>query len=97
MNTLTYTQIIKHAALPALMSYIALFYIVHLEACKADIRGIPRDNMPPLINRIISVLLSISGVILLANIVYFGLGWIIGAIKKEDVLLLLRRKKAVVE
>ena len=71
-----YTQIIKHAALPALMSYIALFYIVHLEACKTDIRGIPRDNMPPLINRIISVLLSISGVILLANIVYFGLGWI---------------------
>ena len=71
-----YTQIIKHAALPALMSYIALFYIVHLEACKADIRGIARDFMPPLKNRVISFLLSVSGVILLANVVYFGLGWI---------------------
>ncbi len=73
-----YTQIIKHAALPAIMSYIALFYIVHLEACKADIRGIPRENMPPLMNRIISFLMSISGVIILANVVYFGLGWIKG-------------------
>lgn len=71
-----YTQIIKHAALPALMSYIALFYIVHLEACKADIRGIARENMPPLLNRVIGFLMSISGVIILANVVYFGLGWI---------------------
>jgi TRAP-type uncharacterized transport system fused permease subunit len=34
-----YTQVIKHAILPALISYIALFYIVHLEALKADIRA----------------------------------------------------------
>lgn len=71
-----YTQIIKHAALPALMSYIALFYIVHLEACKADIRGIPRDNMPPLLSRLISFVMTAAGVILLANVVYYGLGWI---------------------
>ncbi len=71
-----YTQIIKHAALPALMSYIALFYIVHLEACKADIRGIARDNMPPLLSRLISFVMTVAGVILLANVVYFGLGWI---------------------
>ena len=71
-----YTQIIKHAALPALMSYIALFYIVHLEACKSDIRGIARDHMPPLLNRLISFVMTVAGVILLANVVYFGLGWI---------------------
>jgi len=71
-----YTQIIKHAALPALMSYIALFYIVHLEACKADIRGIARDHMPPLLNRLISFVMTACGVILLANVVYYGLGWI---------------------
>ena len=29
-----YTEIIKHAFLPAVISYIALFYIVHLEALK---------------------------------------------------------------
>jgi len=71
-----YTQIIKHAALPAIMSYIALFYIVHLEACKSDIRGIPRDFMPPLMNRMLSFLMTVSGFVILANVVYFGLGWI---------------------
>ena len=71
-----YTQIIKHAALPAIMSYIALFYIVHLEACKSGIEGIPRDYVAPLKNRLISMLLSFSGVIILANLVYYGLGWI---------------------
>jgi TRAP transporter 4TM/12TM fusion protein len=73
-----YTQIIKHAALPAVMSYIALFYIVHLEACKANLSGIPRENMPPLVRRIISFLMSVSGFLILANVVYFGLGWIKG-------------------
>ena len=71
-----YTQIIKHAALPALMSYIALFYIVHLEACKADLKGIPRDSVPPWKQRLINLILTVSGVILLANAVYYGLGWI---------------------
>ena len=69
---------IKHAALPAIISYIALFYIVHLEACKADIHGIPRDDVSPLMNRLINLLLTVSGVVLLANAVYFGLGWIKG-------------------
>ena len=71
-----YTQIIKHAALPAIMSYIALFYIVHLEACKAGIQGIPRDTIAPLKNRLTNILMTVSGVIILANVVYYGLGWI---------------------
>ena len=35
-----YSEIVKNAFLPAIISYIALFYIVHLEACKAGIAGI---------------------------------------------------------
>jgi TRAP-type uncharacterized transport system fused permease subunit len=34
-----YTEVIKHAFLPALHLYIALFYIVHLEALKAGCRA----------------------------------------------------------
>ncbi len=71
-----YTQVLKHAILPALISYIALFYIVHLEAMKADIRGIPRDDPGPLRNRMVSWLMTISGVIVLAGVVYYGFGWI---------------------
>jgi putative peptidoglycan lipid II flippase len=33
----------------------------------------------------------------LGGIVYFGLGWVIGAINKDDVMVLLRRKKKVSE
>lgn len=32
---ISYVEVIKAAILPALISYIALIYIVHLEACKA--------------------------------------------------------------
>ncbi|MCF8175579.1 MAG: TRAP transporter permease, partial [Burkholderiaceae bacterium] len=71
-----YTQVLKHAILPALISYIALFYIVHLEAMKADIRGIPRDDPGPLRNRMVSWLMTVSGVIVLAGVVYYGFGWI---------------------
>ncbi|MCF8198014.1 MAG: TRAP transporter permease [Sulfuritalea sp.] len=71
-----YTQVLKHAILPALISYIALFYIVHLEAMKADIRGIPRRNPAPFKDRVISTMMTVSGVILLAGVVYYGLGWI---------------------
>ncbi len=37
----SYAEICKNAALPAAISYIALFYIVHLEALKAGIKGLP--------------------------------------------------------
>jgi TRAP transporter 4TM/12TM fusion protein len=37
-----YTDIVKHAALPAIISYVALFYMVHLEALKYDLQPIPR-------------------------------------------------------
>lgn len=43
-----------------------------------------------------SKLLKIAGLgamIGIGSIVYFGLGWLIGAIKKDDVLILLKRKK----
>jgi TRAP transporter 4TM/12TM fusion protein len=39
-----YSQVIMHAALPAVISYIALYYIVHLEALKLGLRPIPRSG-----------------------------------------------------
>ena len=38
--------------------------------------------------------IGLGGMIGAGGIVYFGVGWIIGAINKEDVLILLRRKTA---
>ncbi len=39
-----FVEIIKHAFLPAIISYIALIYIVHLEAMKAGMEGLPREH-----------------------------------------------------
>lgn len=73
---ISYAEVVKHAILPALISYIALFYIVHLEAVKSDIRGIAREHPASWHRRLISVLMSVSGVIILAAVVYYGFGWI---------------------
>ncbi|MFQ3186813.1 MAG: TRAP transporter 4TM/12TM fusion protein [Marinomonas primoryensis] len=39
-----YIDVVKHAFLPATISYIALLYIVHLEALKANMKGLPRST-----------------------------------------------------
>jgi putative peptidoglycan lipid II flippase len=41
------------------------------------------------LNRIV----GLGALVGVGGIVYFGLGWVIGAINKDDVMLLLRRKK----
>ncbi len=74
---ISYFQVITHAFLPALISYIALVYIVHLEALKADLKGLPRNHAPkPWHIRLIGFL---SGFLLVAGTaiaVYYGLGWL---------------------
>jgi len=41
-----YAKLIVYAAVPAVLSYIALFYVVHLEALKLDIKSLPRVELP---------------------------------------------------
>ncbi|UTS80602.1 TRAP transporter permease [Phaeobacter piscinae] len=50
---ISYVEVITHAFLPAAISYIALVYIVHLEAVKR--------NMPTLGNRVVSMGRTIGG------------------------------------
>jgi TRAP transporter 4TM/12TM fusion protein len=39
-----YFDVVKHAFLPAIISYIALVYIVHLEAMKLGMKGLTREG-----------------------------------------------------
>jgi TRAP transporter 4TM/12TM fusion protein len=41
-----YIQVVKAAAVPAFASYAALFYIVHIEASKLGLKGMPRAELP---------------------------------------------------
>ena len=71
-----YVQVMKHAILPALISYIALFYIVHLEALKAGMEGLPRRQQSSGQQRLISFVMTVSGFIILSAITYYGIGFI---------------------
>ena len=44
----TYFEVVKHAFLPAIISYIALFYISHLEALKLNLKGMDDIDVPNL-------------------------------------------------
>ncbi|MCG8452771.1 MAG: TRAP transporter permease [Spirochaetales bacterium] len=41
-----YIEVIRAAFIPAVISYIALLYIVHLEASKLGIEGLPKEELP---------------------------------------------------
>jgi TRAP transporter 4TM/12TM fusion protein len=71
-----YTQVMKHAIVPALISYIALFYIVHLEALKMKLEGLPRREPLPWQKALVSTLMTVSGLVILSAVVYWGFGWI---------------------
>lgn len=49
-----YIEIVKAAFIPAVLSYTAIFSIVHLEAVKENIRGLTREECPPFIKTLLS-------------------------------------------
>nr|WP_298173637.1 TRAP transporter permease [uncultured Pseudomonas sp.] len=72
-----YVEVVKHAFLPALISYIALVYIVHLEALKLGLTALPRSGPAHTWLRRLTGLAF--GAALISGIslgVYYGLGWL---------------------
>ena len=72
-----YIDVVKHAFLPAIISYIALVYIVHLEACKLGLEGLPRAGAPKtMAQRMMGTALGFAVFIGLSLAVYYGLSWL---------------------
>ena len=68
---------VKHAIIPASISYIALVYIVHLEAQKLNMQGLPRRTEPrPLLVALTRFALGVVMFCILAVAVHYLLGWI---------------------
>jgi TRAP transporter 4TM/12TM fusion protein len=44
---LPYLDVVRAAFLPAIISYMALFWVVHIESMKMGIKAIPRAQLPP--------------------------------------------------
>jgi TRAP transporter 4TM/12TM fusion protein len=76
-----YSEIIKHAALPAVISYVALFYIVHLEALKHDLKPLTRDRQPTWSERGIGWALGLAGTAAACAAIYYvitAVQWVAG-------------------
>ncbi|MGB5856059.1 MAG: TRAP transporter permease [Oceanisphaera sp.] len=71
-----YVEIIKHAFLPAAISYIALLYIVHLESLKLGLQPIGGYQPKPWLRRLTGFAFGAALVSGLSLAVYYGLGWL---------------------
>jgi TRAP transporter 4TM/12TM fusion protein len=68
-----YFDIIKHAFIPAFISYIALFYIVHLEALKLELKPIPiLENVKAVLSRGWQYLIPIIILVLMLTVFRFS-------------------------
>ena len=73
---ISYLDVIKHAFLPAIIAYIALVYIVHLEACKMGLQGLEKRYKKTLAQTLYGIVSVFLGIILTGAATYYGLGWI---------------------
>ncbi|NBR90501.1 MAG: TRAP transporter fused permease subunit [Rhodobacteraceae bacterium] len=84
----SYPELIKHAILPAAISYIALVYIVHLEALKLGLKGVER--MPArhtALVRFTGLLFGFLAMSVLAMAIYYLLGWARGLLPISGALV----------
>ncbi|MBO9505992.1 TRAP transporter permease [Thalassospira sp. A3_1] len=70
-----YPEVIKHAFLPATISYIALIYIVHLEALKANMKGLPKRQTSTVQQVLIRSLLFVLSLVILAGVIYYAINF----------------------
>ena len=68
---ISYIEVIKHAFLPAIISYIALVYIVHLESCKAGLKGLPRPVTKTWQRALVGLLVNALGMVILSGVCYY--------------------------
>jgi len=73
---ISYIEVIQHAFLPAIIAYIALVYIVHLEASKAGLEGLKKTVQTTLMRSLIVYITVICGIIILSGICYYGFSWL---------------------
>jgi TRAP transporter 4TM/12TM fusion protein len=73
---ISYIEVIKHAFLPAVISYIALVYIVHLEAGKMGLKGMEKKVTKTMPQQLLAAVMTFLFLIIMGGITYFGLGWI---------------------
>src|SRR5262245_46292646 len=72
---ISYAEVVKHAILPALLTYGALFYVVDLEAVKAGMSGIAQTRRRTWQAGLFKAAMTVSSIVILSAAIYWGLGW----------------------
>lgn len=78
---ISYLEVIKHAFIPATISYIALVYIVHLEALKNDMPALGESKS------LLGMLLKVFAGFVIAGAVFYAVIWGVGALRAAAPLL----------
>lgn len=72
---ISYAEVCKHALLPAILTYGALFYVVDLEAVKAGMTGISSAKRRTWQQSLAMAAATWAGLVILASVVYWCFGW----------------------
>src|SRR3546814_15162733 len=68
-----YSEVIRHAFLPAIATYIALLYIVHLEALKLGMTGMPRPGADrPWFIRLMRMGIGVASLLIALGAIYYA-------------------------
>ena len=75
-----YADIVRHAFLPAALSYVGLLYIVHLEALKLGIEPAAFRVQRPLRDKLLRSLIGVAGSLAVVGALYYLLQFFKGAL-----------------
>lgn len=87
-----YIEVIKHAFLPAVISYIALLYLVHLEAVKNDMPMLPKAVLYTRRQALMRQGITVLSIVILAGAAYWfikGVQMLVPAISAPVLILSL--------
>ncbi|TVQ77949.1 MAG: TRAP transporter permease [Bradymonadales bacterium] len=102
---LSYFEVVRAAIVPALIAYIGLIYITHIEALKLDIQPVPKDEVPEFWKTFFSGIHFLIPLLLLLYFLmierrsaqlsaYYAILSLIGLMLLKNVVLALRKKVA---
>lgn len=73
---ISYLEVIKHAFLPAVVSYIALLYLVHLEAVRNDMPVLPKRVHSTAMQSLLRAGIVIASIVILAGAIYYAIAFV---------------------
>ena len=70
-----YSEVVRHAIVPALLTYLSLFYVVDIEARKHNLKGLPRVQHRPKLLSAAMFGMTAAGFVIFSWLVGALLGW----------------------